>query len=468
MSLLVSAFPSPPADDRPHLAVAIDAARFIQASAVATPNGTTWPANPADRTSVAADLYSGSAGVVLFFVELHRATGDPAHLATATAGADELLASLDRQADAGLYTGLAGIGFVLSEVGRHTATAKYRDGARRVVALLQQRAVERGAGIQWNDTTDIISGLAGIGLFLLYAAEALDSPEARTLAARAGRRLLERGRDESGGRKWPMDGTSAQLLPNFSHGTAGVAYFLATLYQATKDRAFLDGALAGAAYLKAIANTDGDVCLIYHHEPDEAGRRLYHLGWCHGPAGTARLWYRLWQATGDRAWLEWASKSARGIVASGVPDRPAPGFWNNVGAVLRLGRGRRILPRPPSRHRGRRVARLRTPRQRANPRRRRSRRLGDPLAARRAPDAAGRDRRPDRLDAGRRRHRRMVPAPRRLRARCRASDPLPRFAVLMPGGYVAGSAERSTRRAARRADRPWSPCVPEGSWRSSR
>ena len=331
MSLLVSTLPSPPADDRPHLAVAIDAARFIQAAAVATPNGTTWPANPADRASVAADLYSGSAGVVLFFVELHRATGDPAHLATATAGADELLASLDRQADAGLYTGLAGIGFVLSEVGRHTSTARYRDGARRIVALLQQRAVERGAGVEWNDTTDIISGSAGIGLFLLDAAEALDSPEARTLAARAGRRLLERGRDESGGRKWPMDGKSAQLLPNFSHGTAGVAYFLATLYQATKDRAFLEGALAGAAYLKAIANTDGDVCLIFHHEPEEAGRRLYYLGWCHGPAGTARLWYRLWQATGDRAWLEWASKSARGIVASGVPDRPAPGFWNNVG-----------------------------------------------------------------------------------------------------------------------------------------
>jgi lantibiotic modifying enzyme len=316
---------------RPHLAVALDAARFIQASAVATPNGTTWPANPADRGSVGADLYSGSAGVVLFFVELHRTTGDPAHLATATAGADELLASLDRQTDAGLYTGLAGIGFVLSEVGRQTAIAKYRAGARRVVSILQARAVERGAGVEWNDTIDVISGSAGIGLFLLYAAEALDMPEARTLAARAGRRLLERGRDDAGGRKWPMDGTSAQLLPNFSHGTAGVAYFLATLYQATKDRAFLDGALAGAAYLKAIAHTDGDVCLIYHHEPDDAGRRLYYLGWCHGPAGTARLWYRLWQATGDRAWLEWASKSARAIVGSGIPDRPTPGFWNNVG-----------------------------------------------------------------------------------------------------------------------------------------
>src|SRR6185503_5672864 len=118
----------------------------------------------------------------------------------------------------------------------------------------------------------IISGSAGIGLFLLYAADALDLPDARTLATRAGRRLLERGRDEAGGRKWPMDGTAAQLLPNFSHGTAGVAYFLATLYQATKDRAFLDAALAGASYLKAIAKTEVDVCLIFHHEPDAAGR----------------------------------------------------------------------------------------------------------------------------------------------------------------------------------------------------
>src|SRR4029453_14669086 len=50
-----------------------------------------------------------------------------------------------------------------------------------------------------------------------------------------------------------------------------------------------------------------------------------------GPPGTARLWSRLRQATGDHAWLEWASKSARAIVSSGVPDRPAPGFWNNVG-----------------------------------------------------------------------------------------------------------------------------------------
>jgi lantibiotic modifying enzyme len=142
---------------------------------------------------------------------------------------------------------------------------------------------------------------------------------------------MARAIPDTGGRKWPMDRATAQRLPNFSHGTAGVAYFLATLYQATQERAFLDVALAGAAYLQAVANTEGDVCLIFHHEPDEEGRRLYYLGWCHGPAGTARLWYRLWQATGDRGWLAWTDKSARAILASGIPDQQTPGFWNNVG-----------------------------------------------------------------------------------------------------------------------------------------
>ena len=31
-----------------------------------------------------------------------------------------------------------------------------------------------------------------------------------------------------------------RLMPNFSHGTAGIAYFLARLYEETHDKAFLD------------------------------------------------------------------------------------------------------------------------------------------------------------------------------------------------------------------------------------
>jgi len=326
-------------DDRPHLAVARDAARWIRASTVKTAHGVTWPADPAHPSDVATappSLYSGAAGVVLFLLDLHRATGDPADLALACAGADELLASLDRQAEAGLYSGLAGLGFVLNETGKATGDVRYRDGARRVVASLKTRAVSWGTGVEWNDATDVIDGSAGIGLFLLYAARELDDPDARNFAARAGHRLIKLARQDEGGLKWARTRTAIEpglpaLLPNFSHGTAGIAYFLATLYRDTKEQAFLFEAIAGATYLKAIAHTEGDVCLVFHHEPEAAGRSLFYLGWCHGPAGTARLWRRLWQVTDDRAWLAWERKSARAILTSGVPEQRTPGFWNNAG-----------------------------------------------------------------------------------------------------------------------------------------
>jgi lantibiotic modifying enzyme len=50
-----------------------------------------------------------------------------------------------------------------------------------------------------------------------------------------------------------------RLMPNFSHGTAGIAYFLASLYKATKQHEFLTAALSGAKYLQAIAKTEGDI-----------------------------------------------------------------------------------------------------------------------------------------------------------------------------------------------------------------
>jgi lantibiotic modifying enzyme len=188
--------------------------------------------------------------------------------------------------------------------------------------------VEAGKGFEWNDSTDIISGGAGIGLYLLYAASEFKDRELIELAGRTADRLIELGRPEAGGTKWAMTPGYHRLMPNFSHGTAGVAYFLATLYQRTKRIQFLNAALAGARYLQSIAKTDGDGCLIFHNEPD--GKDLYYLGWCHGPTGTARLFYRLYEATGERVWMDWVRNSANSILQSGLPEKQTPGFWNNV------------------------------------------------------------------------------------------------------------------------------------------
>ena len=326
--LLVILVQSIPTAGTSYRDVALEAARWIRASAAPADQGSVWPSDPRDSKSVNDSLYAGTPGVILFFLEAYRSTGDQSFLKDARSGADHLLATLANEKESGLYTGIAGIGFALTETFKATGESKYRQGALRCAQLLGERARKVGKGIEWNDTTDIIAGGAGIGLYLLYAARELKEPAFRELAIQDAHRLIELGMPEENGMKWRMNPSFARLMPNFSHGTAGIAYFLATLYQETKSREFLDAALAGAKYLRAVARTDNDVCLIFHNEPE--GKDLYYLGWCHGPVGTARLFYRLYQVTGDRVWMDWVKKSARGIIESGIPEKQTPGFWNNV------------------------------------------------------------------------------------------------------------------------------------------
>jgi len=267
-------------------------------------------------------------GVVLFYLELYHRTGDAAWLAPARAGADELatrLESMAKDENYGLYTGLAGAAFVLEETHRATGDGKYRDGAQRAIDAIHAKIHT------WTDAraaTDIISGTAGIGLFLLWADHRIPNGWNRVAATAAGRRLIEAAQPEHDGLKWAVAPNVKNQYPNFSHGAAGVSYFLASLYQATRDRAFLDAALAGARYLEAVANTENGGLKVFHHEP--GGESLFYLSWCHGPAGLSRLFYRLGEATGDRSWHERVSRAAAAIRASGVPEQRTPGFWNNI------------------------------------------------------------------------------------------------------------------------------------------
>jgi lantibiotic modifying enzyme len=311
---------------------ALGAARWLQSCKVTVGEETAWPADPRKPKAITADLYSGIAGVVLFFLEAHHATGDSSFLKDALRGADYLLAHLPQdkaKVVPGLYTGTAGIGFCLDRTFKTCQDKKYLQGAERCLQGIKDRAGSVGKGVEWSEATDIISGGAGIGLYLLHAAREWKDATCLDLAVRAGSRLIELGIPEQGGLKWRAYASNPRLMPNFSHGTAGVCYFLASLHQATKDKAFLDAALAGAKYLQAVANTEGNACRIFHHEPD--GKDLYYLGWCHGSTGTARLFYRLYQVTNERVWMEWVHKCARAVLESGIPEKQVPGFWNNAG-----------------------------------------------------------------------------------------------------------------------------------------
>ncbi|MBL8693161.1 MAG: hypothetical protein JNJ88_03615 [Planctomycetes bacterium] len=305
---------------------------WLEHTRLETPRGVAWAANPAAPQGPNRTLYSGSPGVLLFLLEHGVAEGDRRALELARRTADDLSATLPPRLEgeaSGLYTGVAGVGCALLEAGRLLRDERYKSAARTCVGLLVESAKPVGAGIEWNGIHDVIAGSAGTGLFLLRASEALGRSDALELAHRTARRLVEVAVRERGGLRWPMSATYARNLPNFSHGTAGICYFLAVTAQATDDRALLDAAISGARYLCSVADRSDGGFRVFHADPDGLDR--YYLSWCHGPAGTARLFRALHDATGDPEWLELEAAALHTILTSGLPRVRSSGFWNNVG-----------------------------------------------------------------------------------------------------------------------------------------
>lgn len=198
-----------------------------------------------------------------------------------------------------------------------------------------QAAKPTAVGDTWTGTPSLGSGDTGVLLYLLYAASAFQNDSYRKLAERAGENILSLAqRDKRGGVRWigvpgaSLPGMPADTyFPDFELGTAGVSYGLARLYSETNNPRFLEPQ-SRALHLQKIATVKADSALVFYREPDKTD--LYYLGFCHGPSGTGRLFYELYKVTKDREYLDWKERFARGVRASGIPEKLAPGFWNVV------------------------------------------------------------------------------------------------------------------------------------------
>jgi len=279
------------------------------------------PDDLSNDSVVTAGLGAGAAGRLVFFLELFHATGDSTFLKSAEAeGAAASALSVGAPAAPGLYNGLAGVGFALTELA-HVAqdSSTYRNRAVQVFERITSMAEVDQHGVRWGNSNDVLVGTAGIGLALIYAARELGRPEFLVTARGAGRALLAESEQMDRGIRWSRFTDRELDLPNFSHGTAGVAYFMAHLFAATGDSSFFAAAKQGADYLIAVADTTGGLFLVPYGIPNDGYVTQYDVGWGHGPAGTARLFYRLWQLTGDDAYRQIVEASARSIIAAGVP-----------------------------------------------------------------------------------------------------------------------------------------------------
>jgi lantibiotic modifying enzyme len=347
-----------------YLDYALKTERWLRQQAVDTPQGRIW--RSADETNdhpvTNGNLYYGSAGIILFYLELFQQTGDDAFLAQASLGAqylretipDELYIKKDlnfleifpslnlpegngmasytvangrgHPNQASLYWGVSGIGFALGEMYRVTGDTAYRQSAWKVVDLLRQYHHRDESGVTWGSVPELMLGDAGVGLFLLYAADELKHHDALQLSREVGNSLLARGEPDHGGLMWPTGRVYFNTdHPNFSHGTSGIGYFLAALYQQTGDPRYLAGARQVGDYLVNIAHDNG---LIAHHLPDDG---LVYYGWCHGPVGTNRLFEKLSSEHPEQQWNNIVKRSDQATMDADLFSRKQQGFWQNVG-----------------------------------------------------------------------------------------------------------------------------------------
>ena len=280
--------------------------RVADAATVAGLAGLRWAVG---RPAPDDDVYAGRAGVLRAFAEA-RQGGYREFDEAAVPLRNRLLTS--GNAEPGLYVGRAGH---LSALAAWAAAADEEvPGGRRLGAGL--------AAMPLPAAYDVISGQAGLLLVLVALEE-------RTGAERVADALAAVARPAPGGLEWPHEPTATSLMPGLSHGTAGVSLALARAGALLARPDLLELARAGGRRLLALGQrADGTVAvprtLLQH--PLVAPQSW---GWCHGPTGTVQAFLAL--AELEPGWDEAVAGSLAALRASGIPERPYPGFWDNVG-----------------------------------------------------------------------------------------------------------------------------------------
>ena len=283
---------------------------------------------PGDRDS----FYAGIGGLAPALAEIaqHRGLTDEEQ-----ALAHGIVERLSRQAalrtEASLYDGLAGDAVAL----RLLAPGSESVALRRLVELatptgwISHLPIDGGMDAPLND---LVGGTAGIVLAAVW----LGGEDARRIATTGGEALLKVADTTEAGLDWPMLRGWHSRMPNYSHGTAGVATALAVAGSELGRPDFVDAAVRGARHVLAVGSMDGDGFVVPHTiPPSTRDVEPVTWTWCHGPAGTSYLFAALShvgvEEVDGHGVAGLRQRCLRSILAAGVPQRLRPGFWDNDG-----------------------------------------------------------------------------------------------------------------------------------------
>lgn len=294
-----------------------------------------------------AGIYAGAAGIALLYIRLYVISHNGEYLERAKAGVNYVIGQYKGKGSfvsdseylqgvsVGYLNGPAGGGFVAKELYKVTGENKYRDFALKVADDSILAAKEENGSLSWYG----FYGLLGEGGLILYLVDiyAEFGGEKYLDAASKAANFIEGKKEEApgGGYRWyvmptetfPTIGKAGGYFPGFEYGAAGCGYILASVYEHTHEEKFLVAARNAAKYILNIANYSEDKTAALVRYNDTYLTDLYYLGVCQGPIGTSRLFFKLYELTGESVYKDFVLQLTDGLLAAGAPTRHSPGYW---------------------------------------------------------------------------------------------------------------------------------------------
>jgi hypothetical protein len=275
-------------------------------------------------------LARGHAGQALFFAYLDRVLPDKGYADVAIElleRAVDALASLDVRS--GLYSGFAGVAWVAEHLHGWLLDPDDSDPAEEIMAAVQEHLQQT----PWRRHYDLISGLVGFGALGLERHPRSGASECVALVTA---RLAELAERQGEGLTWLtspelLTPQAAQMTPHgqydvgVAHGVPGVVGFLAEAAAARLAPPAARDLLAGAVrWILSCKRPSRGGLFPYHIAPgsDLSGSRL---AWCYGDLGIAAVLLAASRHVGEPSWEREALEAARLAAArqwpsSGVRD----------------------------------------------------------------------------------------------------------------------------------------------------